>query len=1261
MKIRSFLAGILAAAASLAPAAVTEADWCTVTTPDSFKSGERFQIQVKMKKDLPEGQNLNCHLHWMKKDRWGGMGGWHPAREPKNGETAVFNFTVDTEKFDGFDRLHPLVFIAPGGDFAKATTKIENLPDFHDVITAEEIAARKREAERIRKPDTVTFKKSWIRINPVSKPVVRSGEEFEYTVDYYVDPSDNWADGTKLQFMPLGPWIDNPDGAYNKNRHHEGVYGLRTSEIPAVVGQETTVTFKMKIAKTREYDEFAVRAKFRGGDGKEWPWEIRGGGPVILADNNDFQLNCPAPGGLYFYDEPVKVDFTWAGKLPAGAGGDVSFAVFDTEGRKVAEFTQAVPAEAGATTAVQMPAIGQRGVFLLTAKLGDIERYTYFGRVPDVRKALGGKKSPFNCTQSGYITREQAEVAGKLGFTHWRIFTSWNTLESQPDHWTLGWISDSVDHCNEFGVQPWIALTAPPDWVMPAGVHNPGFAPFPLDEFGERHWSEAVEKLATTFKGRIYGFEWLNEIVPGNFCKDPTAEYLRFCEIGTTIARRIAPEMKIQLAGGLWPRSYRMDLIRAGIGKYVDILPVHYSGHDGVQEAGADAAAGGIPEVIDNETAQGMSVWNMPALEKLTYSATRSSDNCPDSQCRWILRQWPGELVAGATQITYFGGWSNAAGNWGYLLNDHTPRPVAATLAVAVAKLGTAVPVGAVYLDPGAVVYVFQNDKGEGLAVLYSVSRAEGAAIALPVGKTTRIRMTDYQGNESELAAADGALSIRAEPMPVILEGLDIAPLAARASLTLAGQNPLAPAPSVRLVAGSTPKVQAVLKNPLRAAVSGSLSVEIAGVSLGREEFSMKPGETKFLTFQAPAPNNDATAGKAVLVWTDPATVFEKPFAVEVVRPELLGNLLKNPGMEEPGAGGGIADWGGNAVRADLGGTAPGLRGHAMEIADATSWKSSGQAVRVPAPGKTYLYSAWYWTSDMSAGSNVFLTDDKGQTKTLTMPSVFTAPVNTPSWIYLTKQLPTDPSVVSVNFSPVCINVKPGAKVLVDNVRVTVSDGSDYAAEAKLAASAPAVDGDLSDWNLDEPVPLLCMNQVVADKGYEWTPANLAGEAFFTWDKDNLYVAARVQDDKHVALTDADTAKGDSLTVALHPGNRVPGTDGQAVEWNLSSAAPGGGSGKCTLYRPEAHSAGLKAGQLARDSSVYGVAVKTEGTITTYELRVPWSEVGAGFIPEMGTKLGLSLRLVDNDGTAAGAAMTWGMGLYPGWAPSAFGVLTLVK
>jgi hypothetical protein len=237
---------------------------------------------------------------------------------------------------------------------------------------------------------------------------------------------------------------------------------------------------------------------------------------------------------------------------------------------------------------------------------------------------------------------------------------------------------------------------------------------------------------------------------------------------------------------------------------------------------------------------------------------------------------------------------------------------------------------------------------------------------------------------------------------------------------------------------------------------------------------------------------------------------------------------------------------------------------------------------------------------------------------------------------------------------------------LYDNLRVTVYEGSDYAAEAHRCAKPLKIDGRLDDWQAAGltgcPLPMIGKNQVAVLAGpYAWTPKNLSGVAYLAWDESNLYLAGRIRDDVHRPRTGAEAMRGDALVIGIDPTNRGPLADGKAVQYALTSAAPGGGSGRHTLWRPQEHAAGGAWGQLAKDSSVYELAVRSDPDGTcTYELRIPLSQVGQ-VRGAVGTKLGVSLMAVDADGEAPSAAMTWGDGLHPAWAPNRFGVVTMVE
>src|SRR5262249_20227236 len=157
----------------------------------------------------------------------------------------------------------------------------------------------------------------------------------------------------------------------------------------------------------------------------------------------------------------------------------------------------------------------------------------------------------------------------------------------------------------------------------------------------------------------------------------------------------------------------------------------------------------------------------------------------------------------------------------------------------------------------------------------------------------------------------------------------------------------------------------------------------------------------------------------------------------------------------------------------------------------------------------------------------------------------------------------------------------------------------------------------------------------------------------------NLYVAVSVRDDVHSPATAADPSgeailKGDSLVLADDPTLRGPNARARAFSYTLSSAAPGGGSGRQTLFRPAAHSGGRPSGHLFRDSSIYDMKIVPGPAGCLYALRIPFSELGIQ--GAVGTRIGLSLQLNDNDGKGLAAQMNWGGGLYPTWNPLDFGI-----
>ena len=1250
------LAGLLLS--GIVHAGLIEKDWCTITQPDSVVPGTPIEITVAIKPSagsVVQGVQLSTHLQWAKQEGYGGFLNWHPGRDPKPGATYQFKFNpkLDLDKMTG---VMPVVFLAPGGDFEKHT-KFETLPVIPIKVAPKLLAKLDAEAKRsearaaaIARPATATLKKSSLRIIPETKTVTK-GDAFTVTVNYVLDPSDTWAEGTQIELVPLGPWVDNPDGKYTTTRAHQGYPGLDIKRVKIEPGKGSK-TFSYTLGGTFRYNELQWMAMFIGGDGKAWPWSIRANGPSIGRFVEGFDLVVPSEGGLFTYAETPRVDLVWGGQFKAESPVDVTFRLINSKGETVSDFKQTVTVGTrGEKTPIALPTITERGVLLLLATIGDATRDVYFARIPDVAAVIGSRRTPFGVTN--VTDPELSRVARRLGASYCRHFTGWNVLESLPGEWNFADLDKSVDANRAAGIIPWICLIRPPSWVITEGSHSAGFEPF---SFNADAWGRSSAALASHYKGRIWGFEWLNEIVPGSQCKNPVAEYIDFCRIGTEAVRRIDPQMKVQLAGGLWPRNFRTDLLNSGIGSTIDVLPIHYGGDTSIREASHDIAAVGKSSSVsiwDNETARGLSVWNMPPTEALVRSVMQS---------KWILRQWPAELTAGAEAIIYFGGHTAAAGNWSYLLDRTTPRPIAATFAVLSAKIGLAEPIATAYVEPDAVLYIFEKD-GQGLAVAGTISDADDATATLriPAGSPFILK-TDHQGNEQKIATEKGSLTAELGAMPVILEEFDLATLAVQAGLEIGTQGP-GPKPTVTVVSGSAgAAITLRAVNPLKQPVKGSVAVTLeSGVVFPIQAVDLAPGANALIpiplaTAKVPAGASLSGPGIAELRWTSPAAACKKSFTLVVFESNSLGNLLKNGDMEQI-TGTKPTSWGGKSESYNLSalGKGPGFEGSAVRFSGAqnANYQSISQSIKLPAPGQKYLYSAWVWNEDMQAGSNLSVDN-----KTYYIPAVFDAGQSTKFWRLLTHIRATPDSATSMSLTPV---VHGKGWAMYDNIRVSLYDGTDFAAEAPRTTKKIVVDGSLDDWDLSDPIPLLCDNQITAQPGYAWTPQNLSGVAKFAWDADALYLAVWVRDDKHVAnTTGEDTVKGDSLVVALHPENRADGTDAKAFQWYVGAASPGGGSGVHTLYRPALHSGGLQSGQLAKDSSVYEVSIKRTGDITAYELRIPWAETG-GLTPSVGVKAGLSLQLIDKDDSAATGVMTWGGGLKPTWSPSGFGALTLIE
>lgn len=1224
--MKCILGVVAALAAFVSFGGVQETDWAKVEFPDSV-SGP-FEVKVTLKGSIPD-TDVSTHLHWKKAKGWGGFLAYHPQRKARSGKTYTFSFRPQAKP--EMTAIDAVVFLAPGGDFQKQTKNLHcNIPwggAANAGASGGKGDAKKPAAPAVSnyaaKPASVTFKKSYIWLEEAPKPT-RAGENLTLRIHYKLDPSDTWGDKpTQMMCMPLGPWIDNPDGKYNTKRMHVGYPGLWVQHKNVEVGDHV-IEFSFKLGKTFRYNGCSFLCKFKQPNGADWPWEWRGGGMSVIKESETFFLEPTALGGLFKYGTVPEIKIGWGPKGAAAQSGKVT--VRNVKGAVVLTKEVACTPAAKEQT-FKLEGLKERGLFSVTLDVDGVgSDYCYFGTIPEFKRE-GSRRTPFGITN--IYDEEYAKIGSMLGFSFTRLFTTWKELETDPGNWHLDGMDKTIALNADNGLLPWICLYSPPSWSLPEGIWSAGFEPSPFDL---KAWANAVTVLAKRYDGKLFGFEWLNEIVPGNKCKDPVKEYVAICKAGYQAAKAVNPKYVCQLAGGLWPHNYRIDCLNAGVGDWVDVLPVHYSTYDGIIEAKTDLRVRDVKKVhvADNETASGMSTWEMPPAVALEKSIP---------QCRHVMTRWPDELCAGSAFITYFGGGADPCGNWSYMLDKKSPRPVAVTLAVVQGKIGYAKAVGKFFID-GLPVQLFERD-GKAIAFVTSPGR-DGVTVTLPAGG--KVTVTDYLGNVTE---APGG-KVTAGDMPVIVEGLDLDQMKLHAALKVGTSDIPAAEPQVVADAAEKIPVPVTVSNPY--AAKRTFTVTASAAEWGKSEpvtLTLEPKASKSLELvYATSGKIPATSKLHVTVATKGLKSVDKPFMLYAIDPNSIGNLLVNGDFED-----GAKPWGGVKALATLP-MPDNADNHGVEFKGNGNYQSMWQGVEIPVPGQSYLYTCWMWTTGQEGGSNIAERFSDGtKEKQYYMPAVFSiGATGSASWRLMVKRFDTKANTKNLGLTPV---TRGKGTFRIDNVSLSLYRGTDF------AAFAGRIGGDKKG----SKVPLLCDNQIRTEGGYTWKPESLAGVAEFSWDKSTLNLSCTVVDDVSspkaiVSAEGEESLKGDMLAIAIFPKMGADGMpESDQERWYLSLASPGGGSGKTTLFRPKKYSLGLKSGQLAKDSSVYQVNFRREGGKTVYDLRIPWSEI-PGVTPAKGASFGCNLVLIDSDGGAGLGKMIWGADL--SGSQSGCGIVTLL-
>ncbi|MBN2181911.1 MAG: hypothetical protein JW715_08340 [Sedimentisphaerales bacterium] len=1118
--------------------------------------------------------------------------------------------------------------------------------------------------------DIGNYNKSWIFIDASNdnKQLV-SGQSWQVPVEYYLDPSEH-SGTTFLYLWGTGPWIDTPDGKYTTRRRHIDYPNMSRQTMLTKPGRGRhifTFTIPEGLELVKKNNPVMLVSGFRDSEKKNWPWSVRAGASFVT-QRGFFDIETEVPGNLFTYDEPVRPTIKFKNIRKPGEKKTLDYKIFDTQGTLLARGQKEFTAEKDGQKITIDLNIDKRGVFLIEFDVpGWEKRHTTFARIPDIKAITKGGPTRFGMTTYEYVrSNEIWAIAQRLGLTTCRRFTVWYNVQPGPDFYKLDKLKKELEDADEYGIKTWLCIVNPPPFAFQSKAESINYQSF---DCNWAIWRDFVQTVTTQLKGRLYGWEWLNEITPGG-TENPVDNYLKMCRIGTETAKAIDPNIISILAGGLYPRSFRTQVLKAGIGKYIDVLPVHYQNGDGIIEARRDLDAAGYNNIAvwDDESAKGLNAWAVPPLEELQNT----------EQCKWILNQWADELAAGCEKITYFGGEPSATGNFGYMLDDLSPRPVAATLAVFVGKMAHAKPLGTFMLGREGLFHLFEQDNKP--VLIASTYEQSGEKVNVNVGAETAL-MTDYQGNENSIPTTDGRAEFQLNPLPVFIENADIDVLKAyvvpQILTTRVGagtSSNVATAkrmkPQLNMIKGMNGKLPVQLSNLYNRELAGNIHIDLpAGwPAIEPIEFRLEAGQKEIheIEFAVPEdiPDKNYTAGLSINFDWEKLPQIDKPAVLSVVSPDALGNLIPNGDFEKPDATGkGPEGWrlnGKTTIWIDSEGLGDGLGEHVLKFQNTSGWASVNRTIKVRG-GQTYLYTAWIRNENMGTGSNMGQHLADGSERRLYDVQVFSCGTNNPHWQIFTcrKQMPAD--TVRASFTPVA-NGKGWA--MWDNIRVTVFEGTDYAAEAYSTKDTPTIDGNLNEWIKKCPIPLIGSSQITNKaESYTWSPDNLSAVGYLMWDTENLYVALKVRDNVHCTKGTGQSAdefiKGDSLILGIDPTHRGTDTETKSFAYYISAEPPGGGSGTHTIIRPDQYSGSHRPGHLFKDSSIYDMAIQKEPGICIYELKIPLTELGV--TGNIGTKIGLSIQLNDNDGHGPQAQMNWGDGLFPKWSPGNFGVVTFIE
>ncbi len=219
---------------------------------------------------------------------------------------------------------------------------------------------------------------------------------------------------------------------------------------------------------------------------------------------------------------------------------------------------------------------------------------------------------------------------------------------------------------------------------------------------------------------------------------------------------------------------------------------------------------------------------------------------------------------------------------------------------------------------------------------------------------------------------------------------------------------------------------------------------------------------------------------------------------------------------------------------------------------------------------------------------------------------------------------PTETLVVVVPGTTAPTVITPGAGAPTATVGGLNTRPNGSVLEALWLASAPTIDGVLSDW---AALPFSADKVVYGSS--RWSGASDCSAVFaLGWDTSNLYVAVRVTDDKYVQVASGDNQwKGDEVEIQF---DADLASDFYTASLSADDHQIGLSAGNFGSISPQAY----RWYPQAKSGSQATITVAGKTTTNGYELeaRIPWTVLGV--TPAERARYGFALSVSDNDQAA---------------------------